>query len=149
MFSCLISCSPSLVTSYPSFLLEVGDHDNNADILLPDHPPEVFSARSERPLGCNVRPGSLITLQTTPGCSSGIAECDTRDALMLQSKKKNLTHIHKVCIDVVSTFPIPVQTVGELDSAVVIWERKRFVSFSTTGMDSEHKGRNATHRPVC
>lgn len=137
------------MTSYPSFLLEVGDHDNNADILLPDHPPEVFSARSERPLSCDVGPCSLITLQTAPGCRSGIAECDTRDASELESKKKNLTHIHKVCIDVVSTFPISVQTVGELDSAVVIWERKRFVSFSTTGMNSEHKWRNVTHRPVC
>lgn len=54
------------MTSYPSFLLEVGDHDNNSNILLPDHPPEVFSARSERPLGCDVRPRSLITLQRKP-----------------------------------------------------------------------------------
>lgn len=53
----------SRATSYPSFLLEVGDHDDNADVLLPDHPPEVLLARSERPLSSDVRPRPLITLQ--------------------------------------------------------------------------------------
>lgn len=48
--------------SYPSFLLQVGDHDNHSHVLLPDHPPEVFPARPERPLRCDVGPAPLITL---------------------------------------------------------------------------------------
>lgn len=86
---CAAVCSPS--SPYPSFLLEVGDHDNNANILLPDHSPEVFSARSERPLSGDVRPRSLITLQTAPGCSSGIGESNTQDDFM----EKLLSFSHK------------------------------------------------------
>lgn len=55
-------CVRLKVTSYPSFLLQVSDHDDNSNILLPDHPPEVFFARSEGPLSCDVRPCSLIPL---------------------------------------------------------------------------------------
>lgn len=48
---------------HPSFLLEVCDHDDYSNVLLPDHSPEVFPTCSERPLSCDVRPCSLITLQ--------------------------------------------------------------------------------------
>lgn len=60
------------MTSYPSFLLEVGDHDDNANVLLPDHPPEVFPARSEGSLSCDVGPGSLVTLHKTPPMSPSL-----------------------------------------------------------------------------
>lgn len=70
--------------SYPSFLLEVGDHDDNSNVLLPNHPPEVFPARSERSLSCNVSPCSLITLQKKQ------LICQTVDIMCqyIQKKKK-------------------------------------------------------------
>lgn len=151
----------SSVTSYPSFLLEVGDHDNNSNILLPDHPPEVFPARSERPLSCDISPCSLITLQRKPLFSHNV-QCISNNgrqdppntqrvsgfdltwkqlrwfglhrcaSLLINTRGwQKHTYIHKVGIDVVPTFPISVQTAGELDSTVVVWERKRFTSFVT------------------
>lgn len=48
--------------THSSFLHQVGDHDDDADVLLPDHPPEVLSAGPQRTLSSNVRPGLLKTL---------------------------------------------------------------------------------------
>lgn len=57
-----------LVTPYPSFLLQIGDHDDNFNILLPDHRPEVFSASSQRPLSCDICSCPLITLHRKQRC---------------------------------------------------------------------------------
>lgn len=108
-------------SSYPSFLLEVCDHDNDSNVLLPDHPPEVLPARSEWPLSCDVGPCSLITLQR----KTQFSQVDTSICLWQGGQKH--TYIHKVSVDVVPTFPISVQTVGELHSAVVIWVKKKLI----------------------
>ena len=46
-----------------SFLHQVGDHDDDADVLLPNHPPEVLGARPQGTLSGDVRPGLLKTLK--------------------------------------------------------------------------------------
>ena len=40
--------------TYPSPLYEVGDHHNDVDPLLPDHPPEGVERARERTLGADV-----------------------------------------------------------------------------------------------
>lgn len=44
---------------------------------------------------------------------------------------KKHTHVDEVSVDVVSASPISVQTVGEFDSTVVVWEREGLMSFIT------------------
>lgn len=39
---------------YPSLLQQVGYHDDDANVLLPHHPPEVFQACLQWTLGCYV-----------------------------------------------------------------------------------------------
>lgn len=65
----MYDCVWDLVT-HSSFLHQVGDHDDDADVLLPDHPPEVLSARPQRTLSGDVRPRRLETLQDTSALKS-------------------------------------------------------------------------------
>lgn len=49
--------------SHPSLLHQVGNHDDDAHVLLPHHPPEVLGAGLERALGRDVGPGLVETLR--------------------------------------------------------------------------------------
>lgn len=44
------------VVAHSSVLQQVGDHDDDADILLPDHLPEVVGARPQGTLSGDVGP---------------------------------------------------------------------------------------------
>lgn len=40
--------------SYPRFFNEIGNHDDDVDVLLPDHSPERLEGVFERPLSTDV-----------------------------------------------------------------------------------------------
>ena len=51
--------------TYPSFLLKVGHHDDDGDVLLPDHAPEVIEGALHRSLGrdeLTLRPVALCSI---------------------------------------------------------------------------------------
>ena len=50
--------------SHSAFLHQVGDHDDDTNVLFPDHPPEVFRAGLQRTLSCDVGPGLVEALRT-------------------------------------------------------------------------------------
>ena len=49
--------------SHPALLHQVGDHDDDPNVLLPHHPPEVLSAGLQRPLGCDIGPGLVKAME--------------------------------------------------------------------------------------
>ena len=61
--SCSLEAPPIAPPPYPALLNEVGEHDDAATLLLPDHPPEVVSGIGQGTLRSNVRIPELITLQ--------------------------------------------------------------------------------------
>ena len=48
--------------THPSALDEVGDHDEDVHVLLPDHPPEAVEGGRQRALGADVRPRLLVAV---------------------------------------------------------------------------------------
>ena len=50
------------IMSYPSFLGEVGEHDNTTRVLLPNHPPEIMDCAGKWALSCNVYHSLLVAL---------------------------------------------------------------------------------------
>ena len=48
------TCNAESRTTYPSPFHEIGDHDDDVDILLPDHPPERLTSLLQGPLGADV-----------------------------------------------------------------------------------------------
>jgi len=51
-----------LTTPYPTFLHQVGEHDDAAAVLLPDHAPEVVGGVGQRTLSRNVAKLILVAL---------------------------------------------------------------------------------------
>lgn len=49
--------------THPSFLHQVGDHDNDACVLLPYHSPEVLEGGLQGTLSSNVGLGLVVTLR--------------------------------------------------------------------------------------
>lgn len=49
--------------THPPFLHQVGNHDDDACVLLPHHPPEVLEGGLERTLSSNVCLGLVIALK--------------------------------------------------------------------------------------
>lgn len=49
--------------THPSFLHQVGDHDDDACVLLPHHPPEVLKGGLEGTLSSDVCLGFVVTLR--------------------------------------------------------------------------------------
>lgn len=73
--------------SYPSFFHKVCNHDDDSCVLFPDHPPEIFKCRLQRPLGGNVGFRFVVTLQrwhSTKRDERGITE----DQLIIQVPSK-------------------------------------------------------------
>lgn len=61
--------------AHPSLLHQVGDHDNDAGVLLPHHPPEVLEGGPKRSLSRDVGAGFVVTLTEKPG---QMRECSER-----------------------------------------------------------------------
>lgn len=49
--------------TYSAFLHQVGDHDDDLSVLLPNHPPKVLKCGLERTLGSYISPGLVVTLK--------------------------------------------------------------------------------------
>lgn len=62
--------------TYSSVLHQVCDHDNNAHVLLPDHPPEVLGAGSQWTLSSDIGPGLFITLRKQMHTHSNVLSTD-------------------------------------------------------------------------
>ena len=48
--------------THPSAFDEIGDHDEDVDVLLPDHPPEAVKGGRQGTLGADVGPRLLVAV---------------------------------------------------------------------------------------
>lgn len=49
--------------THPAFFHQVGDHDDDLSVLLPNHPPKVFKCRLERTLSGYISSGLVVALK--------------------------------------------------------------------------------------
>lgn len=87
--------------TYSAFLHQVGDHDDDLSVLLPNHPPKVLKCGLERTLGGYISPGLVVTLK------GGLkkTQLKVRKVQKLRSVSYK-TYIHVVSVDVVRVLGI-------------------------------------------
>lgn len=114
-----------VVRTHSAFLHQVSDHDYNAGVLFPHHPPEVLECGFERTLSCYVGLGFVVALQRREKqkYTSHTVKFIHNEALTSMCSA-DITHIHIVGIDVVTVFGVFACQRPELHSTVVVWRKK-------------------------
>lgn len=59
----LSGAAQATVDTHPPLLIALSEHDNNLDLLLQDHLPEVISSFRQWPLGGDVLLGRIVALK--------------------------------------------------------------------------------------
>lgn len=112
--------------AHSALLHQVGDHDHDADVLLPNHSPEIVRAGPQRTLSGNVRPWRPEALKTRrQGEGSGL-KVKFRGWVRGQGDEpsgkvtgENSSYVYKVGVDVIA--PVVVGLWRQSYTAVVVW----------------------------
>lgn len=111
------------MTTHSALLHQVGDHDYDASVLLPHHPPEVLKRGLERTLRCDVRLGFIIALWMRN--RSKHHTNTVNEVIMYRNPSgrcnADITHIYVVGVNVVTVFGVFASQRPEFHSTVVIW----------------------------
>lgn len=90
--------------TYSAFLHQVGDHDDDLSVLLPNHPPEVLKRGLEGALGGDISSGLVVTLGGGGGMAGKRRIKKLRKAAAAAARPRQplvKTYIHIVGIDVI------------------------------------------------